>query len=65
MHKSARHLVQDLKENVFAKEHIAPDGGISRSSFSEAINHRGLDSGFILKTSIKRPLEFFPKDMRN
>ncbi|MCB9495247.1 MAG: IS4 family transposase [Desulfobacteraceae bacterium] len=42
-HKSARHLIQDLKENVFAKEHIAPDGGISRSSFSEAINNRGLE----------------------
>jgi lysyl-tRNA synthetase class II len=42
-HKSARHLIQDLKENVFAKEHIAPDGDISRSSFSEAINNRGLE----------------------
>jgi hypothetical protein len=42
-HKSARHLVQDLKENAFAKEHIAPKGGIGRSSFSEAINHRSFE----------------------
>ena len=42
-HHSARHLIQDLKENDFARECIAPDGGISRSSFSEAINHRGLE----------------------
>ena len=42
-HKSARHLVQDMKENNFAKQNIAPDDGISRSSFSEAINHRGLE----------------------
>ena len=42
-HDSARHLVFDLNENNFAKEFIAPDGGISRSSFSEAINNRGLE----------------------
>lgn len=42
-HESARDLIQHLKEDTFAKEFIAPDGGISRSSFSEAINHRGLE----------------------
>ncbi len=42
-HDSARHLIQELNEDEFAREFIAPDGGISRSSFSEAINHRGLE----------------------
>jgi len=42
-HDSARHLVSDLNRNDFAKECIAPDGGISRSSFSEAVNNRGLE----------------------
>lgn len=42
-HSSARHLIQDLKEDEFAKKFIAPEGGISRSSFSEAINNRGLE----------------------
>ena len=42
-HESARDLIQHLKEDDFAKESIAPDGGISRSSFSEIINHRGLE----------------------
>ena len=42
-HDSARHLIQDLKEDEFAKEFIAPEGGISRSSFGEAINNRGLE----------------------
>ena len=42
-HKSARHLIQDLDENEFAKQNISPDGGISRSSFSEIINGRGLE----------------------
>ena len=42
-HDSARHLVSDLNGNDFAKEFIAPDGGISRSGFSEAVNNRGLE----------------------
>jgi hypothetical protein len=62
-HKSARHLVQDLKENVFAKEHIAPDGGISRSSFSETINHRGLEQlQFYFENLYKQAVEVLPKD---
>jgi len=42
-HVSARHLIQMLKEDDFARENIAPENGISRSSFSEAINNRGLE----------------------
>ncbi len=42
-HESPRDLVQYLKEDDFAKDCIAPDGGISRSTFSEAINFRGLE----------------------
>ena len=42
-HTSARHLIQTLEEDDFARHHIAPEGGISRSSFSEAINERGLE----------------------
>lgn len=42
-HKSAQHLLQELKENDFAREHIAPGQGIEKSSFSEAINNRGLE----------------------
>ena len=62
-HKSARHLVQDLKENIFAKEHIAPDGGISRSSFSEAINHRGLEQlQFYFENLYKNSLGILPKE---
>ncbi len=42
-HTSARHLIQVLQEDDFARINIAPKGGISRSSFSEAINERGLE----------------------
>ena len=41
-HTSASHLMQVLKEDEFAREHVAPKAGIEKSSFSEAINSRGL-----------------------
>ena len=42
-HTSARHLLQVLKEDKFARETVAPKAGIEKSSFSEAINSRGLE----------------------
>ena len=42
-HSSGRHLIQVLKEDSFAREHIAPQNGIEKSSFFEAINSRGLE----------------------
>ena len=41
-HVSARHLIQVLKEDEFARLNIAPEDGIGKSSFSEAIKNRGL-----------------------
>lgn len=45
-HTSAQHLLQVLKEDDFARNHIAPKDGIEKSSFSEAINTRGLQQLF-------------------
>lgn len=42
-HKSGRHLLQALEEDAFAREVVAPEGGIKKSSFFEAINTRGLE----------------------
>lgn len=42
-HTSGRHLLQALKEDDFARENVAPEAGIKKSSFFEAINSRGLD----------------------
>jgi len=42
-HHSARQLIQELKEDDFAKENIAPINGIGGSSYSEIINSRGLE----------------------
>jgi len=40
---SAQHLLQVLEEDDFARDVIAPEGGIKKSSFGEAINTRGLE----------------------
>ena len=62
-HKSARHLIQDMKESDFAKQNIAPDGGISRSSFSEAINHRGLEQlQFLFENLYQQAATVLPKE---
>lgn len=42
-HVSARHLIQVLAEDDFARENIAPKQGIKKSSFFEALNSRGLE----------------------
>ena len=42
-HTSAQHLLQVLEEDVFARNVIAPEEGIKKSSFAEAINTRGLE----------------------
>ncbi len=42
-HSSGRHLLQALKEDDFARNEIAPQEGIEKSSFFEAINTRGLE----------------------
>ncbi len=42
-HVSARHMLQTLEQDDFARENIAPEDGIKKSSFFEAINNRGLE----------------------
>jgi len=42
-HHSARHLLQVLEQDDFARSVIAPENGIKKSSFSEATNSRGLE----------------------
>lgn len=42
-HDSARHLLQFLEEDDYAREFIAPPDGIKKSSYCEAINNRGLE----------------------
>ena len=42
-HTSARHLLQTLEDEEFARNVITPSEGIKKSSFSEALNTRGLE----------------------
>ena len=42
-HTSGRHLLQVLEEDDFARSEVAPEAGIKKSSFFEAINSRGLE----------------------
>lgn len=42
-HQSGRHLLQVLKNEHFARQYIAPEGGIEKSSFFEDISSRGLE----------------------
>jgi len=42
-HTSARHLIQTLEDEEFARNVITPSEGIKKSSFSEALNTRGLE----------------------
>ena len=42
-HTSGSELIQTLQEDEYAREHVAPVGGIEKSSFFEAVNSRGLE----------------------
>lgn len=41
--ESGRHLLQSLEEDDLAKELVAPENGLKKSTFFEAISTRGLD----------------------
>jgi hypothetical protein len=61
-HTSARHLIQALQEDDFARNIIAPEDGISRSSFSEAINERGLEQFlYVFQQLQKQACSILPK----
>ena len=41
--ESGRHLLQSLEEDDLAKELVAPENGLKKSTFFEAISTRGLE----------------------
>lgn len=65
-HKSASHLLQVLDEDNFARKSIAPSKGIKKSSFSEAINSRGLEQFFQLFEVLQsKATKGIPKEYEN
>ncbi len=53
-HSSAQHLLQVLEQDGFASVEIAPPAGIKKSSFSEAINTRGLEQLFYVFEQLQK-----------
>lgn len=63
-HSSGRHLIQALEEDDFAKSEIAPPDGIKKSSFSEAVNHRGLEQLlYVFEKLQSGAAQFLPKEL--
>jgi len=61
-HTSGRHLVQALQEDDFARNHIAPPEGISKSSFAEAMTERGLEQFlFVFQELVDSACTLLPK----
>jgi hypothetical protein len=63
---SARELLQVIEEDDFARHSIAPEEGIKKSSFAEAINSRGLEQlAHIYKNLQADAASRFPKEYDN
>jgi len=62
-HTSAQHLLQVLEDDDFARNVIAPEGGIKKSSFAEAINTRGLEQLFSIYENLQdQAIAVLPKE---
>jgi len=65
-HTSAQHLLQVLEEDDFAREFIAPEEGIKKSSFAEATNSRGLEQfAHVYQNLQADAVNISPKDHAN
>jgi hypothetical protein len=61
-HHSAQHLLQVLEQDDFARNQIAPEDGIQKSSFSEATNSRGLEQFFYVFENLQaQATQLLPK----
>jgi len=62
-HTSAQHLLQVLEGDDFARNFIAPEEGIKKSSFAEAINNRGLEQlAHIYQNLQTQAVDVLPKE---
>ena len=62
-HTSSRHLLQVLEEDALRHDVIAPEEGIKRNSFAEAINSRGLEQlTYIYQTLQTEAVGVLPKE---
>jgi len=62
-HDSGRHLIDVLEKDVFAKKEIAPEKGIKKSAFFEALNNRGLEQlQFVFNELYAQASKVLPKE---
>lgn len=60
---SARHLIQDLKDNEFARQRIAPKKGLQRSTLGDTLNNRGTEQLlYIFKELYNKAAAAIPKE---
>ena len=65
-HSSGRELIQYLNEDDFAKEHIAPKGGIQKSSFFEVMNTRGVEQmEYVFNQLAQKAQKILPRRYQN
>ena len=65
-HTSAQHLLQVLEEDEFARNFIAPEEGIKKSSFAEATNSRGLEQfAYVYQNLQADAVNILPQDHAN
>ena len=65
-YKSGRHLLQALEQDDFAREIIAPDGGIGKSTFFDAINERGFEQFlYVFQQLFKQAQKEIPKEFES
>ncbi len=61
--QSGRHLLQNLEEDEFAKEFIAPSGGVGKSTFFDSLNERGLEQFLhVFQNLFKQARNQIPKE---
>lgn len=64
-HTSGRHLLQVLEEDDFARNEIAPSGGMKRSTFFENLNSRGVEQClFVYQALQQQASQILPQDFK-
>ena len=51
---SGRELIQTLQEDDYARQFVAPDNGIKRSTFFDTVNDRGVEQLLFVFTELQK-----------
>ncbi len=56
---SGRELIQTLQEDDYARQFVAPAGGIKRATFFDTVNDRGVEQLLYVFTELQKQAEGF------